>query len=161
VNEDDGVVFLAMEFVAGRSVGDTLEKGKPLDEKLALEILADVSRGLVEAHERGIIHRDIKPDNILFVRTLTTDLPARSFVDEEPLVKLSDFGLARHLEESESLRLTRTGAIVGTPLYLSPEQGAGSSEVGPASDVYSMGATLFHLLAGRPPFQGETSFQTL
>ena len=76
-------------------------------------------------------------------------------------VKLSDFGLARHTEESESLLLTQTGAILGTPLYMAPEQSMGTEAVGPAADVYSLGATLFHLLAGRPPFLGTSAFDLI
>jgi serine/threonine protein kinase/class 3 adenylate cyclase len=167
VNEDDGIHYLALEFVAGRSLHELLEEGRPLDEPFALAVLADVCSALAEAHRRGIVHRDVKPDNILLVRG--TGVPAcpeaeedrRGRLSNEPLAKLSDFGLARHVEESESLRLTRTGAVVGTPLYLSPEQCAGTGQVGPRSDVYGLGATLFHLLAGRPPFQGDGPLQLI
>jgi serine/threonine protein kinase/class 3 adenylate cyclase len=156
VNEDDGVHYLAVEFVAGQNVAKRLEPGKPLEESLALAIMADVCRALIDAHQRGIIHRDIKPENILLLLDPeATDLALTVGTTEVgPLAKLSDFGLARHVVESESLHLTRTGAILGTPLYLSPEQCTGAA-LGPPSDVYSMGATLFHMLAGRPPYLSD------
>ncbi len=144
VNEDDGIHFLVLEYVSGRSLDKILgERGK-LDETEALGILADVARALTDAHERGIIHRDVKPDNIL----LTT--PADG---SPPRVKLSDFGLARHVVESESLQVTQPQAVVGTPQYMSPEQGSGAP-VGPGADVYAMGITLYHMLAGQVPFSG-------
>jgi serine/threonine protein kinase/class 3 adenylate cyclase len=156
VNEDDGVHYLAVEFVAGQSLARRLDSGKPLEESFALAVIADVCRALVGAHERGIVHRDIKPDNILLLAApesanlaLTVGSP-----DDRPLAKLSDFGLARHVVESDSLHMTRTGAVVGTPLYLSPEQCNGA-KLDPRTDVYSIGATLFHLLAGRPPYLGD------
>jgi serine/threonine protein kinase/class 3 adenylate cyclase len=144
VNEDGGVHYLAVEYVPGRSAAALLDEKGALDEGQALAIAADVCQALAIAHGRGVVHRDIKPDNILLLGGPASDQVA----------KLSDFGLARHVVESESLHLTRTGSIVGTPLYLSPEQCRGDP-VDPRSDVYSLGATLFHLLAGRPPFTGD------
>jgi serine/threonine protein kinase/class 3 adenylate cyclase len=148
VNEHAGLHYLVIEYVAGRSVAQLLRGQGKLDEPVALSILADVARALVEPHERGIVHRDIKPDNILLTAAVSRDAP--------PRVKLSDFGLARHVVESESLHVTRTGAILGTPLYMSPEQCSGQAAVDARSDVYSMGATLFAMLAGRPPFLAES-----
>lgn len=167
INEDDGIHFIALEFMRGTSLTGWLQKQGRLDETTALAIVADVARGLAAAHERGIIHRDIKPDNILLVDeapaacvSQSTGAPEKASAAKappRPRVKLSDFGLARHVLESESLHLTQTGAILGTPLYMSPEQGLGTDDVGPPADVYSMGATLFHLLAGEPPFSAETA----
>ncbi len=151
MNEDDGIHYLAVEFVAGQSVAKRLDAGKPLDESFALAIIADVCRALVDAHARGIIHRDVKPDNILLLGNGDTATTAGNV----PIAKLSDFGLARHVVESEELHVTRTGTVVGTPLYLSPEQCYGA-DLDPRSDVYALGATLFHLLAGRPPFLGDS-----
>jgi len=155
LNEDEGVHYLVLEYVAGTNLADWLLRRGSVDERTSLSILADVARALESAHERGIVHRDIKPENILVVADPVGDSsnldPARS-----PRVKLSDFGLARHVIETESLVLTRDGAIIGTPLYMAPEQCAGESEIGPGADVYAMGATLFTLLAGRPPFLGDS-----
>ncbi len=148
VNEDEGVCYLAMEYVAGQSLGRLLAERGRLGERAALAILADVCRGLADAHQRGIVHRDVKPDNILLVGPPSADGPPGG-------VKLSDFGLARHVIESESLQVTRAGAVLGTPLYMAPEQCSGGA-TDPRSDVYALGATLFHLLAGRPPFQAPT-----
>jgi serine/threonine protein kinase/class 3 adenylate cyclase len=182
-NEDGGVHYLVLEYVQGRSLKGWLTTGARFEEKTALAIIADVARGLSVAHDRGIIHRDIKPDNILLVdgvlRTQTESEPGPGPADPPSVVvaasasasgsgpgaapaprlqvKLSDFGLARHTEETESLLLTQTGAILGTPLYMAPEQSRGTAALGPPADVYSLGATLFHLLAGRPPFQASSA----
>ena len=141
VNEDDGIHFLVLELVTGRSLGQVLEARGVLDEHEALTILADVARALVDAHERGIVHRDVKPDNILLA-----DGDGGRY-----RVKLSDFGLARHVEETESLRMTIDRAVVGTPQYMAPEQGRGGT-IDPRTDVYAMGVTLFRMLAGQVPF---------
>jgi serine/threonine protein kinase/class 3 adenylate cyclase len=155
LNEDEGVHYLVLEYVDGTNLADWMLDRGPADERASLAILADVARALEPAHARGIVHRDIKPENILVVRDParvngSTDRPRL------PRAKLSDFGLARHVVESESLVLTRDGAIIGTPLYMAPEQCAGESKIGPGADVYAMGATLFTLLAGRPPFAGDS-----
>ncbi len=164
VNEDDGIHYLALEFVAGRSLAELTNRGRPLDERFALAVCADTCRALVDAHARGIIHRDVKPENILLIGPSSQQADGSvasaakddgPWAADEPIAKLADFGLARHAVEEESLNLTRTGAGVGTPLYLSPEQCAGARDLGPSSDVYSIGATLFHMLAGRPPFLGD------
>jgi len=175
VNEDGGIHYLVLEYVDGQSLGQVLNERGSLDEATAVAVMADVARALLEAHERGIVHRDIKPDNILLVRDgLGTDggqvnkgsaqdrqslptleqlpFPSR---DAPPKVKLTDFGLARHVVESESLHFTQTGAILGTPYYMAPEQCTGKDTIAPPTDIYAMGATLFHLLAGRPPFIGD------
>lgn len=168
VNEDNGVHFLALEYVEGVSVYHLLRARGFLEERMALAIMADVARALAEAHERGIVHRDVKPENILIQKDegpSTKDKREAELSDSSVgvslsslRVKLADFGLARHVVESESLNVTRAGAILGTPLYMSPEQ-CTAEKVGPASDVYSMGATLFHLLAGRPPFVASSALQ--
>jgi eukaryotic-like serine/threonine-protein kinase len=151
VNEDDGQHYLAVEFVSGPSLAGLVAKGRALPERLALTIASDICHALVAVHERGILHRDIKPDNIL----LAYDPFGQENLPPGPLAKLSDFGLARHLDQSESMSLTRTGTILGTPLYLSPEQCTGA-DLDARTDIYSLGATLFHLLTGRPPFLGDS-----
>ncbi|MHC5544397.1 protein kinase domain-containing protein, partial [Singulisphaera rosea] len=107
---------------------------------------------------QNVIHRDLKPENILVI-----DPEARR--DDEgsgaPRVKLSDFGLARHVVETDSLNVTHAGAILGTPLYMAPEQCSGEGELGPSADVYAMGATLFHLLTGRPPFEAASALSLI
>jgi serine/threonine protein kinase/class 3 adenylate cyclase len=154
LNEDEGVHYLVLEYVAGTNLAEWMIKRGPIDERDSLSILADVARALESAHERGIVHRNIKPENILIMREPAETLALDS--RRTPRAKLSDFGLARHVVESESLVLTRDGAIIGTPLYMAPEQCAGESKIGPCADVYAMGATLFTLLAGRPPFMGDS-----
>ncbi len=153
LNEDEGIYYLAIEYVAGITLGQFLTKRGRLSERTSLSIMADVARGLATAHERGIIHRDIKPENILVVEEGDDGSTSHDVI---PRVKLSDFGLARHVVESDSLNMTQAGAILGTPLYMAPEQCAAGDAIGPASDVYAMGATLFHLLTGRPPFVGPS-----
>jgi serine/threonine protein kinase/class 3 adenylate cyclase len=151
VNQDGGTHYLVMEFVAGLSLGELLKQRGRLPEKEALEILAGVARGLAAAHERGIVHRDVKPQNILLTRA----------ADAQPFhAKLSDFGLARHVIESESLELTRHGALLGTPLYMAPEQ-VGGGKIGPTVDVYALGATLYHVLTGQPPFSGPDALSLI
>jgi serine/threonine protein kinase/class 3 adenylate cyclase len=149
VNEDEGLHYLAIEYVRGTNLADWIARKGRLDEHAALTIMADVARALAVAHERSVIHRDVKPENILLIDDGTNDPSSK------PLVKLSDFGLARHVVENESLEMTQAGAILGTPLYMAPEQCAGEA-IDARTDVYAMGATLFHLLAGRPPFLGAS-----
>ena len=158
VNEDQGVHYLVMEYVRGQSLAQLLTERGRLDETTALTILADAARGLIDAHERGIVHRDVKPENILLTRRLDAD--ATAFAANEPTVKLLDFGLAREVEQHESLRVTQGDTRVGTPLYMAPEQCDGRRPITPGTDVYALGVNLFHMLAGRPPFQG-TSLLTL
>jgi serine/threonine protein kinase/class 3 adenylate cyclase len=156
VNEDAGIHYLALEFVEGKTLGKLLAERGRLDEPTAMSIIADVARALVGAHDRGIVHRDIKPDNVLLAAA-----PADANGASSHRVKLTDFGLARHVVESESLSLTQTGTILGTPLYMAPEQCTGRGTVDARTDVYALGATLFHLLAGRPPFDGPTTLAVI
>ncbi len=138
----DGIHFLAEEYVAGPTLkGWLLERG-PLDARQAFAVLAQVGSALKRAAEQGVVHRDIKPENLLVT-------PAGE-------LKVADFGLARVLSAADDLDLTQDGTTLGTPLYMSPEQAEGRA-VDTRSDLYSLGATLYHLLAGRPPFGGATS----
>ena len=135
----DGVHFLAEEYVAGPTLRAWLDRRGPLEPLQALCVLAQVGSALARAAQQGIVHRDIKPENLL--------------VTSAGDVKVADFGLAR--VASDNLALTRDGMTLGTPLYLSPEQGEGRP-VDTRSDLYSLGATVYHLLAGRPPFTGPS-----
>jgi len=149
-----------LEFVTGQSLAKRVAERGQLEEREALAILADVARALAEAHERGIVHRDIKPDNILLAAEQGRDAKESSSGAGLPRAKLTDFGLARHMVQSESLDLTQPGAVVGTPLYLAPEQCKGTG-ISPRTDIYAMGATLFHMLAGRPPFVAQHPLQVM
>lgn len=138
----DGHHFLAEEYVAGPTLRTWLQERGPLEAGQALSLLAQVGSALERAAEQGVVHRDIKPENLLVT-------PAGE-------VKVADFGLARVLSAAnEGPELTQHGTALGTPLYMSPEQAEGSP-VDARSDLYSLGATLYHLLAGRPPFGGPT-----
>ncbi|MCA9738142.1 MAG: serine/threonine protein kinase, partial [Gemmatimonadetes bacterium] len=137
VEEHEGSHFIIMEFVGGGSLGGVIERESPLPVDRTLEITAQVASALAAAHRRGIIHRDIKPDNILF--------------NEEGRPRLTDFGIA-HMRDGNSK--TKTGVMLGTPYYMSPEQARGRS-VTPASDLYALGVLMYEMLTGEVPFQGE------
>lgn len=174
VNQEAGIHYLALEFIDGMSVSSVLRDRRlspdgrwPESPGLALAI--GVTRALADAHRRGIIHRDIKPQNIMLLHgswlhrcleergTVSTDGQSLRDMPADIGTKLCDFGLARHVVESDSLHMTQEGTLLGTPLYMSPEQALGTANLGPATDVYSLGATLFHVLAGKPPFEAETA----
>ncbi len=135
----DGVHFLVEEFVAGPSLRAWLKERGPLSPAAVLSVLVQVAAALDQAAAGGVVHRDIKPENLL--------------VTPRGEVKVADFGLARVLHEN--LELTQTGIALGTPLYMSPEQTRGEA-VDIRSDLYSLGATAYHLAAGQPPFRGTT-----
>jgi eukaryotic-like serine/threonine-protein kinase len=140
----DGIHMLVAEYVAGPSLKTWLQARGPLDAAQTLAVLAQVGSALARAADRGVVHRDIKPENLLVTRAGE--------------VKVADFGLARIA--SENLELTQTGMTIGTPLYMSPEQGEGHA-VDIRSDLYSLGATAYHLLAGRPPYGGPTAMSVV
>jgi len=145
VGEHDGVPYYSMRLIEGTTLAKRLAQG-PLPPREAAALLAKVADAVQAAHAGGVLHRDLKPSNILIDAA------------GEPLV--SDFGLAKRLQDSDSV--THTGAILGTPCYMSPEQAAGSrGDIGPTSDVWSLGAILYQTLCGRPPFQASTPMDTL
>ncbi|MFM7160070.1 MAG: serine/threonine-protein kinase, partial [Planctomycetaceae bacterium] len=150
MNCEGDLHYFAMEFVDGRDLGGLLKERRRLPEREAVSMAADVARALLEAHRQGVVHRDLKPGNILVCNP-----DPNGAVPEFPRVKLTDFGLARHVVETESLAVTQAGALMGTPLYFAPEQCSGAGRVDVRADVYSLGATLFHMLAGRPPFEAR------
>ena len=146
---DEGHPYVAMEWLEGEDIAQR-QKRAPLSLGRALQVAAQVADALAYAHGVGIIHRDIKPSNVILVG---------SGPDQEwPLeAKLVDFGVA----SAEDARLTRTGAIIGTPAYMAPEQARGDAEVDARADIYGLGATLFEIIAGRPPHMGPTPIAIL
>jgi serine/threonine protein kinase len=162
--EADGQYFFTMALVEGQGLDKRLRQG-PLDNRRAARIVEQAADAVAYAHCRGVIHRDIKPGNIL--------------IDDRDHVKVTDFGLARRWRETDSAmienppardrlgtstgldELTRAGAIVGTPGFMSPEQARGDSQVGPAADVWALGAVLYACLTGRAPFLGADPLETL
>ncbi len=143
--EIEGLPYLAMELVLGETLRDRLKRKGRMAETTALELTRQIASGLAHAHAKGLVHRDIKPANIL--------------LDRQGTPKIADLGLAKSINEDETL--TRTGIAVGTPHYMSPEQATGEKQLDHRSDIYSLGATLFHLLTGKPPFEGKNKMDIL
>src|SRR5262245_11570807 len=144
VGDFEGRPYFTMEFMEGGSLAEKL-RGTPQPAAAAVAMIASLAGAVQYAHQAGIVHRDLKPGNILLA------------ADGTP--KIGDFGLARHFEGEAGLTLT--GTRVGTPSYMAPEQAQGKpSAVGPAADVYALGAILYEMLTGRPPFRGETASDT-
>jgi serine/threonine protein kinase len=139
VGEADGHLFIAMELVEGASLQAMLEARGRFDEATAAEVGAQVADALHYAHTQGVVHRDVKPSNIL--------------IDPQGRALLADFGVARALDDPS---LTATGLTVGTPAYMSPEQASGHSDIDGRADLYSLGVVLYQMVTGRPPFQGST-----
>lgn len=160
VGEIGGRPYFAMAFVSGRSLAEALRAG-PLEPITAARILLQIANAVGHAHANGIIHRDIKPANILLEETVdrrpgNSTRASHWAVAPNVVAKLTDFGLAKRLEESEGL--TRTGQVVGTPSFMPPEQAQGQSRLlGPETDVYAIGATLYACLTGRAPFESTST----
>src|SRR5262249_43277474 len=144
VGSYDNQPYFSMEFVEGSSLSQRASLGV-LPGRLAASFLERTARAVHYAHSRGILHRDLKPANIL--------------LDEQDQPKITDFGLAK-LTQRDSGQ-TRTGTIIGTPSYMAPEQANARKDLGPSCDIYSLGAILYELITGSPPFLGETALATL
>jgi serine/threonine protein kinase len=138
VGEEDGLPFIVMEYVEGETLAELMARTGSLDVDRAVDLLLQVCAGLQHAHAAGLVHRDIKPQNIL--------------VRSDGVAKVADFGIARTLQAT---KLTQTGAVLGTAAYLAPEQAAGEP-VTASADVYSLGAVAYELVSGRPPYRVES-----
>jgi serine/threonine-protein kinase len=142
----DGYHYFAMEYVEGKTLYDLMQPppvgmGRQFSEAEALDIAIQICDALAHAHERGLVHRDVKPKNILLT--------------PQKVAKLTDLGLARAMDDKEAAE-SELGKAYGTPYYISPEQIRGDRDIDFRADIYSLGATLYHLVTGRPPFDGET-----
>jgi WD40 repeat protein len=145
IGEHEGQPFFSMDYVEGQNLAEAVRAG-PLEPRRSAEVVCAIAQAIHFAHEHGVLHRDLKPSNVL--------------LDAFGQVRITDFGLAKRLDGSSDL--TMTGQVVGTPNYLSPEQAAGKhAALGPASDVYSIGALMYELLTGRPPFLANSLQETL
>jgi tRNA A-37 threonylcarbamoyl transferase component Bud32 len=145
VGEHEGQQYFSMDFVAGENLAE-LVRGNPLSAERAASYVKTIAEAVHFAHQRGTLHRDLKPQNVL--------------IDGDDRPRITDFGLAKRVETDSGL--TRTGDVLGSPSYMSPEQASSQrEEVGPQSDVYSLGAILYELLAGRAPFHASTAWETL
>ncbi len=140
--EANGTYFIVMEYVEGHTLADTMRTEGRLHPDRAAEVVSDIAAALGFAHRNGVVHRDVKPGNVL--------------ITPDGAVKVADFGIARALSDTSDQNLTKTGSVMGTATYFSPEQARGAV-VDPRSDLYSLGCVLYELTTGRPPFQGESA----
>jgi len=143
VGEQDGQPYFSMQLIRGTNLAERLASG-PMPQRAAAELLLPVCRAIEAAHRRGVIHRDLKPSNIL--------------LDAEGRPLVADFGLARFVSQEPT---TVTGGVAGTPSYMSPEQAGGGGSLGAATDIYSLGAVLYEMLTGRPPFQAASPVEII
>jgi serine/threonine-protein kinase len=146
VGEAGGYHYFVMEYVEGKTIADDLSAGKIFDEQEALEIIIQVAHALAHAHARGLIHRDVKPKNIM--------------ISNDGAVKLADMGLARETADIEAAQ-TEAGKAYGTPYYIAPEQIRGKVDIDGRADIYGLGATFYHMVTGRVPFMAEDSAEVM
>ncbi len=156
---DGPIAYIAFEYCPGKTLADWFTaRGRTVAPATAARIIVHLAQAVQYAHQRGVVHRDLKPSNILL------NLEAEQATDENAVVealRITDFGLSRSVLQSADC-LTRDGAIVGTPAYMAPEQATGNSElIGKSADIYSLGAILYQLLTGQPPFMKESDLATL
>jgi hypothetical protein len=158
VGEHERRPFLSLEYCAGGSLEKQLN-GAPLLPVEAAELVATLARAMEAAHRAGVVHRDLKPANVLVGQAFQPDSSSSKEVRLESLTyKITDFGLAKRLDD---LSRTQTGAVLGTPSYMAPEQAQGKKDVGPSADIYALGAILYECLTGQPPFRAASVLDTL
>ena len=145
--EDKGIAYFVMEYCEGETLDQRLRRAGPLTPRDAALVVLQAARGLQYAHARGLIHRDIKPSNIILARSGET--------------KILDLGLSKRLDASDASFRTQDGVALGTPHYIAPEQARGEREVDGRADVYSLGATFYHLVTGEPPFRGASPLEVM
>jgi len=148
---DDGTFYYVMEYLPGLSLQQLVDRYGPLPGERAIYLLRQTCDALAEAHQLGLVHRDIKPANLF----------AAQRGGMYDVAKLLDFGLAKPIIEPDSEQLSADGVITGSPLYMSPEQALGDTELDARSDIYSLGAVAYFLLTGRPPFPGERAIRVM
>lgn len=148
---DDGSFYLVMEYLDGPTLEALVRESGALSPSRTIYLLRQLCGALAEAHAIGLVHRDLKPGNIIIA----------SLGGQHDVAKLLDFGLVQDLSAAADARLTRTGMLLGTPAYMSPEQAMGNTEVDPRGDIYALGAVAFFMLTGRPPFQGKSLGEVL
>ncbi len=146
VGEIGGLYYFVMEYVEGKTLYDDLSKGKVFSEKEALDIVIQIAKALAHAHAQGLIHRDVKPKNIM--------------IHKDGTVKLADMGLAREASDIKAARHEQ-GKTFGTPYYIAPEQIRGDIDIDGRADVYSLGGTLYHMVTGRVPFEANSPSEVM
>ena len=154
-----GVYYIASEFIEGFPLDKIIDRLEKLPVKNSLRIAADLLKALAALHKAGVIHRDVKPANVIANFRNASGANGGDDLGDFVIAKLTDFGLARHIEQSESLAMTRQQTLLGTPLYMAPEQHFESRAVDARADIYSTGVTLYQMLVGYPPFEADENVE--